>query len=112
MISFKDIEEYPYTGKIVRIIESTFGDDEEQIVYEGKMDVNLTQPESGNTAKTSSYIIDLPLSVNEEGFYNPVRTNDIITVTVFGETFDLEVDNSIASMLGGITVYAKRKSWE
>jgi hypothetical protein len=112
MIEFRDIEEFPYDGKVTRIIESTFGDDEELIVYEGKMDVNLSQPESGSTAKTSSYVIDLPLSVKDGVYYNPVRTNDIITVTVFGETFDLEVDNSIASMLGGITVYAKRKSWE
>ena len=41
MISFSDIEEFPFSGRIYRIIESSMGDDEEDTVYEGVMDVNL-----------------------------------------------------------------------
>ena len=46
MISFSDIEEFPFSGRIYRIIESSMGDDEEDTVYEGVMDVNLSVAES------------------------------------------------------------------
>ena len=110
MISFSDIEEFPFSGRIYRIIESSKGDDEEDTVYEGVMDVNLSVAESGSTAQTSDYVVSIPLIKGEDGKYiNPVRNEDWIECDVMGEQIKMQVDNSIPSMLGAITIYANRK---
>ncbi len=43
------------------------GDDEEDTVYEGVMDVNLSVAESGSTAQTSDYVVSIPLIKGEDG---------------------------------------------
>lgn len=107
----RTIDEYPFTGRIFHIKESSFGDDVEIEVYSGVMDVNLQTDEQGTTAQTATYIVSIPLPKIDGKFQNPVRKNYLIECDVYGETFQMEVDNYIPSNLGGITIYATRKGF-
>lgn len=107
----RTIDEYPFTGRIYHIKESSFGDDTEIEVYSGAMDVNLQTDEQGTTAQTATYIVSIPLPEVNGKYQNPVRKNYLIECDVYGETFQMEVDNYIPSNLGGITIYATRKGF-
>lgn len=106
------IEEFPYNGTIKRIVQGR-GDekDTEILLYEGVMDEHMVTDEEGKTLQTSSYIISIPLTKNVEGKWIVPRKGDKIEITVYGETFSLIVDNAEPSQLGGVSVYASRKSW-
>lgn len=111
MIDLLDIEEFPYTGKVFRTIEVNNGPDKEEVVYEGKMDVNLSSAEIGKTLQTADYVISMPMLMEEGKYVNHVRKNDKVICEVYGETYKMKVDNYIPSQLGSITVYANKTTF-
>ena len=107
-----EILEYPYYGTIKRLIEGSGREqDQEILVYEGVMDEHMVSDEEGRTMQTSSYIISIPLTKDENGNWVVPRKGDKISITRYGETFDLTVDNVEPSQLNGVSIYASRNSW-
>lgn len=107
-----EILEYPYTGTITRIIEGSGREPDEIItVYEGVMDEHMVTDEEGRVMQTSSYIISIPLTNDDDGIWRVPRKGDKIEIIRYGETFNLTVDNSEPSQLGGVSIYASRNSW-
>lgn len=107
-----EILEYPYSGTITRTIAGK-GMEKDTIVtiYEGVMDEHMTTDEEGRVMQTSSYIISIPLTNDDEGKWIVPRKGDKISITRYGETFTLTVDNADPSQLGGVSIYATRNSW-
>lgn len=105
-----EILEYPYQGTIKRIVEGE-NDDYEVLVYEGVMDEHMASDEEGRTLQTASYIISIPLTQDENGDWIVPRKGDKISLTRYGETFDLIVDNADPSQIGGVSIYAARNTW-
>lgn len=106
------ILEYPYQGTITRIIAGSGREPDEIImVYKGMMDEHMVTDEEGRVMQTSSYIISIPLTKDDEGNWRVPRKGDKIEITRYGETFDLTVDNAEPSQLGGVSIYASRNSW-
>lgn len=113
MMTRDEILEYPYSGVITRIVEGSGREpDTELLVYEGMMDEHMVTEEEGRTMQTSSYIISIPLTKNDEGQWIVPRKGDRISVTRYGETFSLTVDNAEPSQIGGVSIYASRNSWK
>lgn len=107
-----EILEYPYTGTVTRVVEGTGREpDQEVVVYEGVMDEHMTTDTEGRVLQTASYIISMPLTKNDEDEWIVPHKGDKITITRYGETFDLTVDNAEPSQIGGISVHAYRNSW-
>ena len=107
-----EILEYPYTGTITRIIEGSGREPDEIItVYEGVMDEHMVTDEEGRVMQTSSYIISIPLTNDDDGNWRVPRKGDKVDITRYGETFSLVVDNAEPSQLGGVSIYASRNSW-
>lgn len=113
-----EILEYPYTGTIKRVVQGKGSNpDTEVTIYEGVMDEHMVTEEEGRTLQTASYIISIPLTKTvpteegEEPQWIVPRKGDKVTVTRYGETFKLTVDNSEPSQLGGVSVYCSRNSW-
>lgn len=129
-----EILEYPYTGIIYRVVHGRGNrDDSEYVLYNGVMDEHLVTAEEGKTLQSSSYIISIPLTktssatrgdfdmsfngdfhvnVTQDAKWIIPRKGDKITVTRYGETFSLVVDNAEPSQLGGVSIYATRNSWQ
>jgi len=110
---YEEILEYPYYGTITRVIAgSGRNPDTEVLVYEGVMDEHMVTDEEGSTMQTSSYIISIPLTKDESNssWIVPLK-GDKISITRYGETFTLTVDNADPSQLGGVSIYASRNSW-
>ena len=106
------IEEYPYYGTIIRVIQGKGSNpDDEVILYDGIMDEHMVTDEEGRTLQTSSYIISIPLTKNDSDEWIVPRKGDKITITRYGETFKLTVDNAEPSQLGGVSIYSSRNSW-
>lgn len=104
--------EYPYTGTVKRVIQGKGSNpDTEVTIYEGEMDEHMATDEEGRTLQTSSYIISIPLTKDLEGNWIVPRKGDKVTLTRYGETFKLTVDNADPSQLGGVSVYCSRSSW-
>lgn len=104
------ISEYPYSGKIYSITE--YGDsDVEELIYEGEMDEHMDSSVEGNKLQTSSYVISIPLTKNDNDEWIVPQKGDKVVVYVYGNTLTLEVENAEPSQLGGVSIYAKRKSW-
>lgn len=109
---FDEITEYPYTGVVKRIIQGTGRNpDREEQIYSGEMDAQVAKDEQGNVAQTSEYIVCMPLTTNQQGQYIIPKKGDKISLTQYGVTFEMVVNNADPSQLGGITVYATRTSW-
>jgi len=107
-----EISEYPYSGTITRVIEGKGRNpDTILVVYEGVMDEHMVTDEEGTTLQTSSYIISIPLTQDEDGNWRVPRKGDKITLTRYGETMELVVDDAEPSQLGGISIYAARNIW-
>lgn len=107
-----EISEYPYQGTITRVIQGKGKEkDTEVLLYEGVMDEHLTTEVEGKTLQTASYIISIPLTKDGDGKYIVPRKGDKISVDTFAETIDLVVENAEPSQLGGVSIYASRKSW-
>jgi hypothetical protein len=112
MITREEILEYPYNGTITRTIAGKgMQPDTEITVYEGVMDEHMATDEEGRVMQTSSYIISIPLTQDEEGNWIVPRKGDKISLARYGETFNLTVDNADPSQLGGVSIYATRSSW-
>ena len=112
MIERNEILEYPYQGTIKRVIQGKGSNpDTEVILYEGVMDEHMVTDEEGRTLQTSSYIISIPLTKDENDLWIVPRKGDKISITRYGETFKLTVDNAEPSQLGGVSIYASRNSW-
>ena len=106
------ISEYPYQGTISRVNRGKGNaDDTETIIYDGVMDEHMMTESEGRTLQTSTYIISIPLKKNEGGEWIVPRKGDKITITRYGETFNLTVENAEPSQLGGVSIYATRNSW-
>jgi len=103
-----NIEEYPFTGTIVRTTVDGLGDITEATIYDGKMDVSLNTAIVGSTAQTSNYIVSMPF---DKADYLILKKNDVITVEMYGDIVSLTINNYIPSQLGGLTVYASRGDW-
>ena len=106
-----EIEEYPYQGTIKREGLSSLGKKETLVIYEGIMDEHQMTDDEGRLLQTSSYIISIPLTQDDEGNYIVPRKNDVITLTRYGEELEFTIDNSEPSQLGGVSIYATRKNW-
>lgn len=107
-----EILEYPYYGTITRVIAGKgMQKDTEIAVYEGVMDEHMAKDEEGHTLQTSSYVISIPLLQDESGAWIVPKKGDKISVTRYGETHTLTVDNADPSQLGGVSIYASRNSW-
>lgn len=106
-----EILEYPYNGTITRVIEGEGRDDDTSIViYEGMMDEHLNTPEEGSSMQTATYIISIPLTKNNDEYVIPLK-GDLIEINVYGYVFQLTVNNSEPSQLGGVSITATRNSW-
>lgn len=107
-----EILEYPYVGTITRTIVGVGREpDTKVVVYDGVMDAHMSTDEEGETMQTSSYIISIPLTKDGNGNWIVPRKGDTISITRYGETFELTVDNSEPSQLGGVSIHASRNSW-
>lgn len=107
-----EILEYPYTGTIMRVTQGKGSNPDTEVeLYEGVMDEHMVTDEEGRTLQTSSYIISIPLTKDANDTWIVPRKGDKISITRYGETFKLEVDNAEPSQLGGVSIYASRKSW-
>ena len=107
-----EILEYPYQGTITSLIEGHGDDDDREIIlYEGVMDEHMVTDNEGRVLQTSSYIVSIPLTKNEDGVYIIPRKGDEITLERYGETIQLVVDNAEPSQLQGVSIYATRKVW-
>ena len=103
-----NIEEFPFSGTIVRTIANALGDISETTVYDGKMDVSLNTAIVGSIAQTSDYIVSMPMDKTN---YVSLKKNDVITVDMYGDILTLTIDNYIPSQIGGFTIYASRGDW-
>lgn len=108
-----EIVEYPYTGSITRIVEGHGDDDDTEVtVYEGVMDEHMVTDDEGRVLQTSSYIISIPLTKDDEDKYIIPRSGDEISLERYGETLRFTVDNAEPSQLMGVSVYCTRKDWD
>ena len=106
------IAEFPYTGTITRRFFTADGQElPPVIVYEGIMDEHMVTEEEGRTLQTSDYIISIPLTTDGSGNWVVPRKGDEISINRYGEEFTLTVDNSEASQIGGVSIYAARNTW-
>lgn len=107
-----EILEYPYTGTITRVIAGVgHNPDTELVIYEGVMDEHMVTDEEGRRLQTSSYIISIPLTKDSNGQWCIPHKGDKISLTRYGETIEMTVDNAEPSQLGGISIYAARNIW-
>lgn len=107
-----EILEYPYEGTITRTIAGVGREpDHDIVIYQGVMDETMRTDEEGRTMQTSSYIISIPLTKDDNGNWIVPRKGDKVSVTRYGETFELTVDNAEPSQLGGVSIYSSRNSW-
>lgn len=107
-----EILEYPYYGTIHRVVQGTGRNaDTETLIYEGEMDEHMTTYEEGRTLQTADYIISIPLKQNDYGEWIIPLKGDKISITRYGETIKLTVDNAEPSQLSGVSIYASRNSW-
>lgn len=107
-----EILEYPYTGVITRTVEGQ-GDNDDEIVeiYNGVMDETMQTDDEGRLLQTSSYIVSIPLTKDENGNYIIPVKGDVIELVRYGQTLRLTVDNAEPSQLLGVSIYATRKDW-
>lgn len=111
-MTYDEILEYPFQGSIVRIVAGLGdADDIELPLYDGVMDVHMVTDEEGRMMQTSSYIISIPLTNNEDGEWVVPRKGDRVMVVRYGDTISFEVDNAEPSQLGGVSIYCSRSSW-
>lgn len=107
-----EILEYPYQGTITRLIEGQGDEDDTEVtLYEGVMDEHMVTDNEGRVLQTSSYIISIPLTKDDNDEYIIPRKGDSISLERYGETIQFVVDNAEPSQLMGISIYSTRKVW-
>lgn len=108
-----EILEYPYQGTITRLIEGHGDEDDREIIlYEGVMDEHMVTDDEGRVLQTSSYIISIPLTKDDNDSYIIPRSGDEISLVRYGEPLRFVVENSEPSQIGGVSIYVTRKSWD
>lgn len=108
----EEILEYPYQGTIIRVITGGGDEDDAEVtLYDGVMDEHMVTDNEGRVLQTSSYIISIPLTKDDNGNYIVPHKGDRITLERYGETIHFVVDNAEPSQLMGISIYATRKVW-
>lgn len=107
-----EILEYPYFGTITNVIEGEgMGKDTLEVIYDGIMDLHMIDAEEGRTLQTSSYIVSIPLTKNEDDQWVVPNKGDKISITRYDENIELVVDNATPSQLGGVSIYSSRQTW-
>lgn len=106
-----EILEYPYQGQIKRETLDELGKKATIVIYEGIMDEHMVTDDEGRTLQTSSYVISIPLTTDDNGKHVIPKKNDVITLTRYDEDLEFTVDNAEPSQLGGVSIYATRKDW-
>ena len=108
-----EILEYPYQGTITRLIEGHGDEDDTEIIlYAGVMDEHMVTDDEGRVLQTSSYIISIPLTKDDNDEYIIPRSGDEISLVRYGEPLRFVVENAEPSQIGGISIYVTRKSWD
>ena len=108
-----EILEYPYQGTITSWIEGHGDEDDREIIlYEGVMDEHMVTDDEGRVLQTSSYIISIPLTKDDNGNYIIPRSGDEISLVRYGEPLRFVVENAEPSQIGGVSIYVTRKSWD
>ena len=108
-----EILEYPYQGTITRLIEGHGDEDDTEVtLYEGMMDEHMVTDDEGRVLQTSSYIISIPLTKDDNDEYIIPRSGDEISLVRYGEPLRFVVENAEPSQIGGVSIYATRKSWD
>lgn len=107
-----EIVEFPYQGVINRVVYGE-GDEEDTVleIYNGVMDETTQRDLDGRTLQTAPYVVSIPLVTDAEGNYIIPKKGDEVTVTRYGDTIQLTVDNSEPSQLKGVSIYCTRKKW-
>ena len=107
-----EILEYPYQGKITHVTPGVGrASDTRSLLYEGMMDSHMVVDDQGRLLQSSPYIISMPMVNDAERKLILPSKGDEIEVLVYGETLLLTIENVEPSLLGGISLYASRKSW-
>lgn len=107
-----EILEYPYQGTITRLIEGHGDEDDTEVtLYEGVMDEHMVTDDEGRVLQTSSYIISIPLTKDDNDNYIIPRSSDNISLLRYGESLQFTVDNAEPSQIGGVSIYVTRKVW-
>ena len=108
-----EILEYPYQGTIIRVIEGHGDEDDTEVtLYEGVMDEHMVTDDEGRVLQTSSYIISIPLTKDDNKNYIIPRSGDRISLVRYGESLRFIVENAEPSQIGGVSIYVTRKSWD
>ena len=108
-----EILEYPYQGTITRLIEGHGDEDDTEIIlYSGVMDEHMVTDDEGRVLQTSSYIISIPLTKDDNDEYIIPRSGDGISLVRYGEPLRFVVENAEPSQIGGVSIYVTRKSWD
>ncbi len=111
MIRLRDeILEYPYTGVITRVVEGTDADEVVEI-YNGVMDETMVTDNEGRSLQTSSYIVSIPLTKDDQGKYIIPLKGDEIALERYGQTVEYTVNNAEPSQLSGVSIHVTRKEW-
>ena len=108
-----EILEYPYQGSIKRLVEGHGDEDDiEIVIYDGVMDEHMVTDDEGRVLQTSSYIISIPLTKDDNDNYIIPRSGDEISLVRYGEPLRFVVENAEPSQIGGVSIYVTRKSWD
>lgn len=108
-----EILEYPYQGTITRLIEGHGDEDDTEVtLYEGVMDEHMVTDNEGRVLQTSSYIISIPLTKDDNDEYIIPRSCDEISLVRYGKPLRFVVENAEPSQIGGVSIYVTRKSWD
>lgn len=105
-----EILEYPYTGVITRVVEGTDTDEVVEI-YNGVMDETMVTDNEGRALQTSSYIVSIPLTKDDQDNYIIPLKGDEISLERYGQTVEYTVNNAEPSQLGGVSIHVTRKEW-
>lgn len=107
-----EILEYPYVGKIYHLVAGK-GDAEDTytVIYDGAMDETMNTDDEGRMLQTSSYVISIPLTKDNNGAYIIPDKGDRIELVRYGQTLKFTVDNAEPSQIGGVSIYSTRKNW-
>ena len=107
-----EILEYPYSGTITRLVEGSGNKNDEVVeIYNGVMDETMLTDNEGRSLETSSYIVSIPLTKDENDEYIIPIKGDEISLERFGQRIELTVDNAEPSQLMGVSIHATRKKW-
>lgn len=109
---FDEIVEYPFRGVVKHTIVGKGGKEDQVVeIYNGVMDETKHADNEGRTLQTSSHVVSMPLTRDNDGNYIVPRKGDTIELDRYGEIIYLTVDNAKPSQLQGISVYCSRKKW-